>query len=137
MTHGIQRRDFATALALAMLGGATITVSGCGGGGSGYGGGGNPNGPGAGGDGDYGPGGDVDPGGGEVGQVSANHGHRAVITRAELTAGDGLGLDIRGAATHTHSVELSGAEVVSIRNGARVSKGSSTTEAHQHTVTFN
>jgi len=136
MSEKMHRREFTTAMALALLGGATITVSSCGGGG--YGGGGNPTGPGTGGgDGDYGPGGDVDPGGGEVGQISANHGHRAVITRAEVTAGDGLSLDIRGAATHTHSVELSGAEVVSIRNGARVSKGSSTTEAHQHTVTFN
>ena len=136
MKDEIQRRDFATALALALLGGATITVSGCGGGGYG-GGGGNPTGPSGGGNGDYGPGGDVDPGGGEVGQISANHSHRALITRAELNAANGLSLDIQGMATHTHSVELSAAEVVSIRDGARVSKGSTTTEAHQHTVTFN
>ncbi len=137
MTEKIQRREFTAAMALALLGGATITVSGCGGGGSGYGGGGNPTGPGAGGNDDYGPGGDMDPGGGEVGQISANHGHRAVITRAELNGGGGLSLNILGEATHTHSVELSAAEIVSIRDGGRVSKASSTTEAHQHTVTFN
>lgn len=135
MTERMQRREFTAAMALALLGGATITVSGCGGGG--YGGGGNPTGPGSGGGSDYGPGGDMDPGGGEVGQISANHSHRAVITRAQLNAGNGLSLDIRGEATHTHSVELSAAEVVSVRDGARVSKGSSATEAHQHTVTFN
>ncbi len=136
MAEGIQRREFTAAMALALLGGATITVSGCGGG-SGNGGGGNPTGPGAGGGDDYGPGGNMDPGGGAVGLISANHGHRAVITRAELTAGNGLSLDIQHEATHNHTVQLSGAEVVSIRDGGRVSKGSSTTEAHQHTVTFN
>lgn len=136
MTEKIQRREFTAAMALALLGGATITVAGCGGG-SGYGGGGNPTGPVSGGGDDYGPGGNMDPGGGAVGQISANHSHRAVITRAELTAADGLSLDIRGEATHSHIVALSAAEVASIRDGGRVSKGSSTTEAHQHTVTFN
>ena len=43
MTENIPRREFTAAMALALLGGATITVTGCGGG-SGYGGGGgNPN----------------------------------------------------------------------------------------------
>src|SRR5262245_3757373 len=98
MTENMQRREFTAAMALALLGGATITVTGCGGG-SGYGGGGgNPTGPGTGGGSDYGPGGDMDPGGGEVAQISANHGHRAVITRAQLNAADGFDLDIQGEA---------------------------------------
>ncbi len=136
MTERMDRREFSVAMALALLGGASITVSGCGGGGGSGGGGGNPTGPSGGGD-DYGPGGNVDPAGGVVGQISANHGHRAVIARAQITAGNGLLLDIHGNATHTHSVELSGAEVLQIGNGGRVSKGTSTTEAHNHTVTFN
>ncbi len=143
MTERMQRREFTAAMALALLGGATITVSGCGGGG-GYGGGGSPTGPGGGGGDDYGPGGNMDPGGGVVGQISANHGHRALITRAELTAGNDLSLDIVGQATHTHAVILSAAEVASIRDGGRVSKDTSETNGgsayggiHQHTVTFN
>ena len=40
------------------------------------------------------------------GQVSANHGHTAVITAAALTAGDMLSLDITGSANHPHTVEF-------------------------------
>src|SRR5436190_17797237 len=39
-----------------------------------------------------GPSGDV------VGSISANHGHSAVITRAALTAGNAVSLDIHGSA---------------------------------------
>jgi hypothetical protein len=139
MTERIDRRGFSVAMALAMLGGATVTLSaaGCGGGGDGYGGGGGTPTGSSGGNDDYGPGGNTDPGGGEVGAISANHGHRAVITGAQLTAGLGLVLDIRGGATHAHSVELSADDVVAVRGGQRVSRGSSTTDAHTHTVTFN
>lgn len=137
MTERTDRRGFTVAVALAMLGGAAITVSGCGGGGDGYaGGGGTPTGSSGGGD-DYGPGGNTDPAGGEVAAISANHGHRAVVTGAQLTAGLGLSLDIQGAATHSHAVALSGDEVVAIRGGQRISKTSTTTEVHSHTVTFN
>lgn len=137
MKERMDRREFSVTVALAMLGGAAISLSqaACGGG-DGYGGGGNPTGSSGGGD-DYGPGGNADPGGGEVASISANHGHRAVITQAELTAGNGLNLDIQGSASHSHAVQLSGAEVVAIRGGQRVSKPSSSTDAHSHNVTFN
>ncbi len=132
MTQRIDRREFSVAAALALLGGAAITVSGCGGD---YGGG-SPTGGGSyGGESDYGPGGNT--GDGEVGLISSNHGHRAVVTDAQLTAGNGMLLDIRGNATHTHSVELTADEVVRIRGGAQVSKGASTTDSHNHSVTFN
>ncbi len=133
MTQRMDRREFSVAAALLLLGGAAITVSGCGG--SGYGGGGSPTGGGGGGDSDYGPGGNT--GDGEAGLISSNHGHRAVITDAQLTAGNGMMLDIRGTATHTHSVELSADEVVRIRGGPLVSEGASTTDSHNHNVTFN
>src|SRR5690242_11454886 len=41
------------------------------------------------------------------GVVSANHGHVAVITGAQITAGNAIALDIRGTATHTHTVSVS------------------------------
>lgn len=135
MASEMDRREFSVALAVALLGGASITISAAGCGGGGYGGARNP--AGASGGSDYGPGGNTDPNGGVVGQISANHGHRAVITAAQLTAGMGFLLDIQGSATHSHSVELSGDEVVAVRGGQRVSKTASTTDAHNHTVTFN
>jgi len=73
----------------------------------------------------------------KVGAISDNHGHSAVITGAQLTAGGALSLDIRGTATHTHTVQLSAAEITSIAGNQRVAKSSSNTNGHDHTVTFN
>jgi len=71
------------------------------------------------------------------GVVSDNHGHVAVIMRAQLTAGNALSLDIQGSASHTHTVELSAAEIVQIGGGQKVAKTSTTNSGHNHTVTFN
>jgi len=125
MSETLDRRQFTLQSALAMLGGVVITISGCGGGSS------SPSTPSqnppptGGGSGD------------RVGNVSANHGHNAVITSAQVTAGGALTLDIRGSATHPHTVVLTAAEVASIGSGQRVSKTSSSEDAHDHTVTFN
>lgn len=75
--------------------------------------------------------------GDEVGAISGNHGHSAVVTSGQLQAGGALTLNIQGSATHPHSVALSGDEVASVRNGSRVSKESSNDDGHTHTVTFN
>jgi hypothetical protein len=120
MKDQIDRRA-AIELALLMLGGAAITISGCGGGGSS-----NPTSP-------TPPAGSGD----KAGVISGNHGHVANITAAELTAGNGLTLNIQGSSAHNHVVALAGGEVVQIRDGQRVAKVSSTNEGHTHTVTFN
>ena len=120
MKDQIDRRT-AIELAMLMLGGAVITISGCGGGGSS-----NPMNP-------TPPAGNGD----KAGTISANHGHVATITAAQLTAGNGLTLDIRGSSAHTHAVVLSGTEVVQVRDGGRVAKVSSSGDGHTHNVTFN
>jgi hypothetical protein len=120
---GLGRREFTAAAVMAMLAGVSITISGCGGGGGG-GGTGSPNQP-------------TPSNGDRVGSVSANHGHEARITAAELTAGNGVTLQIRGTSDHPHTVTLTAAEVVSIRNGQRVGRASSEEDFHTHTVTFN
>jgi len=73
----------------------------------------------------------------KVGSISANHGHTAVITAAQLTAGGAVNLDIQGTASHTHGVSLSGAEIASIAANQQVSKESTSGNGHTHTVTFN
>ena len=115
----LDRREFSVQAALALLGGATITISGCGGGMS----------PSSAGSMDV------------SGSISDNHGHSAVIRSAELTAGNGLSLNIQGAADHLHMVELTAADISQIRGGQSVAKQSSTMNAalygtHVHTVTF-
>jgi hypothetical protein len=120
----IDRREFTTRSLMALFSGVAVTISGCGGGSDG---------------GPSGPSSSPSPQSGDkVGDITANHGHRAVITNAQLTAGGAVLLDIgTSASTHSHTVDLTAAEVVSIRGGTRVSKRSSNTEAHDHTVTFN
>ena len=125
----LDRREFTLASAMAALSGVVITISSaCGGGSS------SPTSPstppptGGG-----GGGGSAD----KTGVVSANHGHVATITAAQLTAAGALELDIQGSADHPHSVSLSAGEITSIAGGQRVSKTSSTNSSHDHTVTFN
>ncbi len=81
-----------------------------------------------------------------VGVVSMNHGHIAIITQAELTAGNMLVLDIDGEAGHPHLVELSADDLAQIGSGVRVTKSASAVmpdvlypdvEQHSHNVTFN
>jgi len=116
----LDRREFTTRSLLAMLSGVAITISGCGGGSDG-----GPSTPSGGGS------------GSKTGSITGNHGHSAVITSAELTAGAQLSLNIQSSADHNHTVQLTAAEVVSIRDGRQVAKMSSNTQAHDHTVTFN
>jgi hypothetical protein len=123
----ISRREFTAASVMALLAGVTVTIS-CGGGSN--------------------PGGPTPvptptptptpaPSGDKVGVVSANHGHLATVTAAQITAAGSVSLDIHGTADHTHTVELTAAQVQQIGAGTQVAKISSTNSSHDHTVTFN
>lgn len=121
--HELGRREFTAQTVLALLSGVVITItSGC--------------------DGDDSPTAPTPPGGGgggggATGTVSANHGHTATITSAQLTAGGAVTLDIRGSADHPHTVELTAAEVMQVANRTQLSKSSSSDQGHSHIVTFN
>lgn len=79
------------------------------------------------------------------GSVSENHPlpHIAVITAAQLSAGSARSLTIQGQAMHSHTVTLTGTQVMNIAAGCRTSQASSQDThsdgngAHSHTVTFN
>ena len=128
----LERRRISALAALALLGGPTITIVGCGGGG------GSPAAappppaatptppPAA-----------SCPAGNACGQVDGDPSHRAEITAAQLSAGGALELDIRGSSGHSHTVSLTADEVVAIRDRARVTKISTTTLNHNHSVVFN
>ena len=70
------------------------------------------------------------------GVVAANHGHIAVITGAQITAGGTLSLNIQGTATHNHTVAVSQADLTTLKNRQTVTSTSSTDASHSHTVTF-
>lgn len=109
------RREFLGTAAAALFTGIAITVTGCGEESS--------TGPGA-------NAGDI------AGSISGNHGHSAVITKAQLDAGGGVTLDITGSAGHAHTVTLSADQIATIKTGTHVEVPSSTTNTHTHTVGF-
>jgi hypothetical protein len=113
----LDRREFTLQAALAMLSGVAITITACGST--------SPVAPGP------PPTGDV------TGAITSNHGHSAVITRAQLTAGNALQLDIRGSADHTHVVELSQAQLSTIASGREVTVTTTVDDLHSHSVAFN
>jgi len=120
----IGRRAFTESMLLAVLGGVTVSVTGCSSTAS-------PSAPTT-----------PQPPGSRTGSVSANHGHTAVITNAQLTQSRDIALDIRGAADHPHTVVITMAELGTIAGGQRVSKSSSVDASasagtHSHTVIFN
>jgi hypothetical protein len=111
------RREFTLEAALALLSGVVITVSGCG---------------------STSPAAPSPPPQGDVtGSITGNHGHSAVITRAQLTAGGELQLDIQGEADHPHTVPLGPGQLTSIASGQRVVVNSTAEQLHSHSVTFN
>ncbi len=128
----VSRRQFTQEASLAFLAGVSVTVAACGGGGGG-----------GGGDDGYGPPTSgtptttLAPAGSEDGAVAANHGHVATITAAELAAGGAVTVNIAGSAGHPHMVELPAQAVQQIRDGRKVEKQSTMTDAHTHVVTFN
>ncbi len=125
----LDRREFTLATALAMLSGVAITISSaCGS--SGYSSPTNPA-----------PTPTPTPTpastGDKEGVISNNHGHRAVISAAQLSAGAAITLHIQYMATHDHTVDLSAADLTAIAANTQVAKQSSTDSGHNHTVTFN
>lgn len=114
----LTRREFTVESVLAILAAATITITGCGG------------------DDEPSTGPSLQPGDRE-GVVSANHGHRAIMTAAQLNSNNTVTIDMRAQATHNHTLTLTVAELASIAGNTRVVKTSSTDDGHSHTVTFN
>jgi hypothetical protein len=114
----ITRREFTLESALALLSTVAITVSGC--------------------DDDNPPTPTTPstPPSNVTGNISANHGHTAVIDSARISAGTAFSLDIRGTATHPHTVDIAQADLMALQNRQTVTKTSTTDNSHSHTVTF-
>jgi VCBS repeat-containing protein len=68
--------------------------------------------------------------------TGSNHSHGgAIVTAAELQAGGAVTLTLSG--SHTHTAQLSAAQVAAIADGDSVTLTSSSDAGHAHTVTFN
>jgi hypothetical protein len=123
----LTRREFSAASISALFVGMTVWMSGCGGGGSSA----SPASPTS----------TSSPSptgvGDKSGSISANHGHVATVTGAQLQAGGGVTLHIQGTSSHDHTLDLTSGEIGQIASGGRMSKNSSSDAGHNHTVTFN
>ena len=76
-----------------------------------------------------------------TGVIAANHAHSAVITGAQITAGNAFILNIQGTAVHSHTVSITQADLTALKNRQSVARESSTDFSnafgnHSHTVTF-
>ena len=117
---GVSRREFTLQSALALLSTCIITVEGCG---SGYKNS-NPNSP------------TPSPAPTDItGSISANHGHTATVTGAAITTGAAISLDIRGNASHPHTVEISQSDLQTLKNRQPITRDSTNNGGHSHTVT--
>ena len=125
----LDRREFARISLLSLFAGVTVTIApACGGGGGGSNSPSNPTPP------------PTTGGGDKTATISSNHGHVCRITAAQMQAGGAVTLTLGGSVgttDHTHSVDLTAAEVASVTGGARVSKTSTIGDQHDHIVTFN
>jgi len=71
------------------------------------------------------------------GVISANHGHTATVLAAQIVAATAIvSFDIRGTATHPHTISISQAEMQTLANRQPVTVTSTTDSGHDHTVTF-
>jgi hypothetical protein len=81
-------------------------------------------------------------GNGENGDVagsvsnSGGHTHSVTITKAQIDAANAVTLTLTGGG-HTHTVSLTAEQVMTIGEGGRVQRESSSDQAHTHTVAFN
>src|SRR3954465_4627077 len=74
-----------------------------------------------------------------TGGISANHGHTAVVTGAQITAAGAVALSIQGTAAHNHTLSLSQADLQTLKNRQTVTHDSTSDASafgvHLHTVT--
>jgi len=66
--------------------------------------------------------------------IGGNHGHVLVVAKADITAGVAKTYDIKGTATHSHTVTLSAANFTALTSNTVVMTVSST-DGHNHTIT--
>lgn len=74
-----------------------------------------------------------------AGTVETNHAtpHTVLITKVQVEAGGSISLMLSSAPGHTHTVNLSAADMVAIKAKTHTMVQSGTTSGHSHMVHFN
>ena len=66
--------------------------------------------------------------------IAQNHGHVLVVTIADIQAGTDRTYDIRGHATHTHSVTITAAQFAQLAADHGIMTVSTTNAGHSHEI---
>ncbi len=67
--------------------------------------------------------------------IASNHGHTLNVSKEDVAAGVEKTYDIRGSATHPHSVTVTAAHFTTLAGNAQVVIDSSNDSGHSHSVT--
>ncbi|MBW8887264.1 MAG: hypothetical protein JF616_05830 [Fibrobacteres bacterium] len=75
-----------------------------------------------------------------VGDIADNHGHRAILSKAQIDAGSAVDLHIQNTANHDHTLSLSAEDMAKLKNGGMVTVETGTASdpanPHTHSVMF-
>ena len=66
--------------------------------------------------------------------ISSNHGHVLTVSQGDVTAAQDKTYDIRGRASHSHTVTLTAADFATLASGGTVTATSSLGGGHSHDV---
>jgi hypothetical protein len=67
--------------------------------------------------------------------IGSNHGHTIVVAKADITAGAQKSYDIRGSASHPHTVTVTAALFAMLASNTAITVTSSSDDGHSHGVT--
>lgn len=67
-------------------------------------------------------------------EISNNHGHSLTISAADQAAGAAKSYDIKGGASHSHTVELDADDFAELKSGTSLIVTSSIDAGHSHDV---
>lgn len=70
------------------------------------------------------------------GQISQNHGHTLMISKADIEAGMSKTYSIQGSSNHDHQITLTADDFAMIAAGAEITLTSTNVDQHTHEVTL-
>lgn len=68
--------------------------------------------------------------------ISGNHGHSLMVSKADIEEGVDKTYSIRGSANHDHEITISAADFTNLKNNMQVGENSTTVQSHSHSVTI-
>lgn len=68
--------------------------------------------------------------------ITNNHGHSLIVSKADIEAGTEKTYSIQGAADHDHMITITAADFSTLKSNMQIGENSTTVQSHSHTVTI-